>query len=131
MGGVDQLDNHVSNYRIAFRGKKWYVPLIYWTFDVCVVNAWNLARQCGYKKDNLEFRRNIAQELLTKYGQKPSVAGRKRASIMFPTTASGRHLIITQEVRRRCQQCKNKTNKWCQDCDVPLHDKCFVDYHNN
>lgn len=27
MGGVDLLDNHVANYRIAIRGKKWYIPI--------------------------------------------------------------------------------------------------------
>lgn len=130
MGGVDQLDNHVSNYRIAMRGKKWYIPIIFWIFDVAASNAWNLARKYGCSKDNLEFRRDIAREIISKYGQKPSVAGRKRSFIKCPKTSSGRHLIIIQHARRRCQRCKNKTNKWCEACEVPLHDKCFFEYHN-
>ncbi|CAH2013828.1 unnamed protein product [Acanthoscelides obtectus] len=131
MGGVDQLDNHISNYRIAMRGKKWYTPLMYWAIDVCVVNSWNLARQYGYKKDQLDFRRGIAKELLSTYGREPPVAGKKRAAIRYPASASGRHLIITGEARRRCQSCKNKTNKRCDTCKVPLHDKCFLEYHNS
>lgn len=26
-GGVDLLDNNISNYRINIRGKKWYFPI--------------------------------------------------------------------------------------------------------
>ncbi|KAF2888416.1 hypothetical protein ILUMI_17757 [Ignelater luminosus] len=27
MGGVDLMDNNISNYSIGFRGKKWYIPI--------------------------------------------------------------------------------------------------------
>ncbi|KAK9754367.1 Transposase IS4 [Popillia japonica] len=68
MGGVNQLDNHVSNYRIAFRGKKWYTPIVYWMIDICATNVYLLARQFGSTKDNLQFRREIARAPLTKFG---------------------------------------------------------------
>ncbi|KAJ8935549.1 hypothetical protein NQ314_012738 [Rhamnusium bicolor] len=129
MGDVDQLDNNVSNYRIAFRGKKWYTSIIYWLFDLCVTNAWSLARFYGVKKDNLEFRRDVVRALLTKYGNKTTVVGRKRAAIIHPSIATG-HLIITGQPRRRCQLCKNKTTKKCEACDVRLHDKCFTIFHS-
>ncbi|KAJ8879405.1 hypothetical protein PR048_020013 [Dryococelus australis] len=35
MGGVDLLDNNISNYRIGICGKKWYIPIAFWLFDVC------------------------------------------------------------------------------------------------
>ncbi|KAJ8875858.1 hypothetical protein PR048_023761 [Dryococelus australis] len=35
MGGVDLLDNKISNYIIGIRGKKWYIPIAFWLFDVC------------------------------------------------------------------------------------------------
>lgn len=34
MGKMDQLDNHISNYRITLKGKKWYIPLICWQIDL-------------------------------------------------------------------------------------------------
>lgn len=39
MGGVDLMDNNISNYRIAIRGKRWYVPIIFWLFDVAMNNS--------------------------------------------------------------------------------------------
>lgn len=53
MGGVDQMDNNVGNYRIGFRGKKWYIPILFWTFDVCMSNAWVLSRCYGMTLDSL------------------------------------------------------------------------------
>lgn len=131
MGGVDQLDNHVANYRIAFRGKKWYTPIVYWLIDLCARNAYILARQFGCNKDNLEFRRSIATAFLAKYGKKSVKPGRKKTSIEYPLLANGPHTIITQQNRLRCQICKNKTSKACKTCNVPLHDKCFSDYHSH
>lgn len=29
MGGVDLMDNNISNYRIGLRGKKWYIPILF------------------------------------------------------------------------------------------------------
>ena len=33
MGGVDRMDQNISNYRIAMRGKKWYFCLVSYMFD--------------------------------------------------------------------------------------------------
>lgn len=129
MGGVDQLDNHVANYRIALRAKKWYIPLLFWMIDVAVTNAWLLSREYGYSGDNLSFRRKVSQELLLTYGKRSTVSGPKRATVKNPKTCSGRHIILTQQTRRRCEVCKNKTTKSCESCNVPLHDKCFDIFH--
>lgn len=129
MGGVDQMDNNVANYRIGFRGKKWYIPILFWTFDVCMSNAWILCRQYGKKIDNLEFRRSVVLALLQKYGKMPRATGPKSSFVSPASLSSGQHLIITQQSRRRCVVCKNKTTKACERCTVALHDKCFADYH--
>jgi hypothetical protein len=49
MGGVEQIDNNVSNYHILFRVKKWYIPISFWIFDVCLNNAWIVSRKFGKK----------------------------------------------------------------------------------
>lgn len=129
MGGVDQMDNNVANYRIGFRGKKWYIPILFWTFDVCMNNAWILARKFGKKIDNLEFRRLVVLSVLQKYGKPPLATGPKLTLVSPAARRHGQHLILSSQTRRRCAHCKNKTTKACDRCEVALHDKCFVDFH--
>lgn len=128
MGGVDQLDIYQTT-ELHFVGKKWYTPIVYWMIDICATNAYILARNYGCNKDNLEFRRDVTSALLTKYGKKSEKPGRKKASIVYHF-ADRRHIIITGQNRLRCEVCKNKTTKACDSCNVPSHDKCFFDYHN-
>ncbi|KAJ8890022.1 hypothetical protein PR048_009528 [Dryococelus australis] len=67
MGGVDLFDNNISNYLIDVCGKKWYMILAFWLFDVCMTNAWMLARNKKLTLDQLSFRR---QWLVTNKGKK-------------------------------------------------------------
>lgn len=129
MGGVDQMDNNVANYRIGFRGKKWYIPILLWMFDVSINNAWILARKFGKKIDNLEFRRSIVLSILQKYGKPPLSTGPKPILVSPAARRHGQHLILSGQTRRRCAHCKNKTTKACDRCEVALHDKCFLDFH--
>lgn len=129
MGGVDQMDNNIANYRIGFRGKKWYIPILFWMFDVSMNNAWILARKFGKKIDNLEFRRSVVVSILRKYGKPPLATGPKPILVGPAARRHGQHLILSGQTRRRCAHCKNKTTKACERCEVALHDKCFIDFH--
>lgn len=131
MGGVDVLDKRVANYRISIRGKKWFFSILLWMLDVCVVNSTILAHQFGCKMDSLEFRRQIARTLLYEYGTPKINTGPRSLSIIPVASSSQQHLIITGAQRRRCRICQNKTTKACDRCEVPLHDKCFKEYHLN
>lgn len=107
MGGVDLMDKNISNYRIAVRGKKWYVPIVFWLLDVCMNNAWLLGRAHGVSVDNLAFRRACAQALLQKYGTPPKLPGPMRYAEKIGRPARethGSHLIITGQPKRRCAQ---------------------------
>lgn len=42
MGGVDLLDELVTYYRIKIRSRKYFMRLVYYFFDVAVVNGWLL-----------------------------------------------------------------------------------------
>ena len=46
MGGVDRMDQNISNYRIAMQGKKWYFCLVSYMFDISINNAWRLQKIC-------------------------------------------------------------------------------------
>ncbi|XP_008481385.1 piggyBac transposable element-derived protein 3-like [Diaphorina citri] len=131
MGGVDLMDNNISNYRIGIRGKKWYTPILFWLLDVAMNNAWILSRQAGMTMDNLSFRREVVRALLMKYGSAPLAPGRRSiVSVPDPLRVDHRgHMIITGQARRRCVMCRNKTVKACRRCDVALHDKCFEAFH--
>lgn len=134
MGGVDRLDANIGVYRIAIRGKKWYIPILMWLVDVTVNNSSLLARSLGANVDTLEFRRSIARNLLQKYGSGKTQPGpQKPVRTTVPVSVrkhAAQHIIVTGQVRRRCALCKNKTVKMCRKCDVNLHDKCFDPFHS-
>ncbi|KAF2879533.1 hypothetical protein ILUMI_26640 [Ignelater luminosus] len=132
IGGVDQFDNNIATCKISMRGKKWYMPIIMWMFDTAMNNAWRLARNVGKSLDNLAFRREVAQALLKNYGKLPLRNG-PTSSYSYPlaATRNTKHIILTNQLRRRCALCKNKTVKACSTCQVPLHDKCFPAFHPN
>lgn len=72
MGGVlmgplawDLFDQHVATYRIAFRSKKWYWPLLIHGIDAAVSNSWVMFRSSGTRAGNqLDFRRSIVPTYL-------------------------------------------------------------------
>ncbi|KAJ8882264.1 hypothetical protein PR048_018752 [Dryococelus australis] len=69
MGGVNLLHKYIFNYRIGIRGKKCYIPIALWLFDVCITNAWMLHRRKELTLDQLSFWRQCVRALLRKYGQ--------------------------------------------------------------
>ncbi|XP_046684485.1 piggyBac transposable element-derived protein 3-like [Homalodisca vitripennis] len=132
MGGVDLMDNNISNYRIGVRGKRWYIPIVLWLFDVVMSNTWFLARSQGVTLDSLfpkkcgpGFYFKNLDALLKQTGPTRAL---KRASNPLRSDHGG-YLIVKGQSRRRCILCKNKTVKACKRCEVPLHDTCFADFH--
>jgi DNA excision repair protein ERCC-6 len=61
MGGVDRMNQNVSQYRISIRGKKWYSCIVSYSIDLAVQNVWQLHKLHTEKSmDLLAFRRHIA-----------------------------------------------------------------------
>lgn len=92
------MDNNISNYRIGVRGKRWYIPIMFWLFDVVMNNAWFLARSHELTIDSLGFRRAVVNALLQIYGQPAQSPGPSRllSKASHPLCQShGGHLIIT------------------------------------
>lgn len=134
MGGVDRLDANIGTYRIAIRGKKWYIPIVFWLIDVAVNNATLLARHVRNDIDTLEFRRSIARSLLQKYGiDKRRTGPSKRVYTTVPPSVrkhNAEHMIGRAPSRLRCAYCKSLTVTFCQKCEVNLHAKCFSLFHS-
>ncbi|CAB4067154.1 unnamed protein product [Lepeophtheirus salmonis] len=66
MGGVDKLDQNISNYMINLRNKKWWWPLFCFCGDISINNAYQLYRlqphNQGQKQlDLLGFRIEIVE----------------------------------------------------------------------
>ncbi|XP_064486109.1 piggyBac transposable element-derived protein 3-like [Ornithodoros turicata] len=142
MGGTDRMDENVSLYRIAVRGKKWWWPIFTWLVDVVVHNAWLVLRKSGTDIRQLEFRRQIVLTYLTRYKNAPKGPGRTRIS---KESSSGSrvsdnirydrldHLVLsTPEKRRlRCaeENCTSQVRTKCAKCNVGLCIDCFVPFH--
>ena len=154
MGGVDLGDMLISLYRTPFKAKRYYLRIFAHMLDLCICNAWLLARrdanllQEQFKKPLKKFRQEIATSLLlknrvTKRGR-PShenapiskirrpVALRPQEDVRFDQTA---HWPIHASKGR----CRNCTSGWsrmkCSKCKVILcwtaERNCFLDFHTN
>lgn len=140
MSGVDRMDQNVSLYRIAYKGKKWWQSIFTWLLDVCVQNAWQLSRNEHPNMSQLEFRRQLAVCYCKHYGEKPQRPGpsvnRKRKDNSNTVEETLRydgygHYVVPLEKKRRCawEYCKSVGRTACIKCDVGLCVKCFLSYH--
>lgn len=136
MGGTDQMDQNVNNYRIGIRGKKWWWCLFTWFVDVAVQNAWQLARLRGTNIDQLSFRREIAMSYLLRFQEPATGYGKKNMDAHGAMDARydnvGHHVrFVPDKKRRRCQglHCSSHTRTECKKCDVGLCIDCFANFH--
>ncbi|XP_055848110.1 piggyBac transposable element-derived protein 3-like [Episyrphus balteatus] len=134
MGGVDLFDNATSNYRIRIRGKKWYWPLLTNALDAALVNAWKM--HCICKKfaketsmSQLEFRTFVVDALLRSETNSEPVCQTEGSPNVVVRFDSMKHTVIKTEKRLRCRKCSSQTIFSCRKCNIPLHPKCFEEYH--
>ncbi|XP_022827111.1 piggyBac transposable element-derived protein 3-like [Spodoptera litura] len=108
MGGVDELDQSISLYRVAVHGKKWWWVLFTYMLDMTVANAWRLhVMSHDNPMDQLTFRRHIARYYL-RQGQRKS---RQAASIVegLPQDGVGHYpMKIDKPLRCLCQMLRVK-----------------------
>ena len=132
-------------YRVQIKGKKWWWPIFTNFIDVAKTNAWNLYKIAVDPKISLlEFQRSVALALLkaNEYSEdlQPSTSfthciGRPsffqdlalRETRKDPTN----HIIEKNpsNKRQRCKDCGSQTITICNKCKVPLHSKCFKNFH--
>lgn len=144
MGGTDLMDQHISRYRVSVRRKKWWWSIFTWLLDVATVNAWTIRK--NYKGEaaisQLEFRREIAQIYLNRFGIRPKAAGRpstSKSSISLNRVSDNLrydrldHLLIPVQgkKRRRCagEGCSSSVRTMCMKCDVGLCIECNFIFH--
>ena len=64
MGGVDRMDENISNYRISIRSRKWWWSAFVFGMETAMHNAWRLYAKAGHDGDFLFFRRSVVQTYL-------------------------------------------------------------------
>lgn len=137
MGGTDLMDECISSYRVGIRSKKWYWNIFTWILDAAINNAWLLYRKRNSKTTNLQFRRELVQVYLVRYGVAPKMPGPAKSATsrtLLPSVRSdGMHHYVAPCNRRRCagMNCKSFGRTMCIKCDVGLCVPCFAKYHTN
>ena len=133
MGGTDQMDNNVATYKISMRGKKWWHSLFTWLFDVSMSNAWMIFRHRQHSKKQLDFRREVVQEIFQRHGAGKSLSADSGKYRSIPSLRFDHkdHWIVPVASQLRCalETCKARPKSKCLKCNVGLCVKCFYDYH--
>lgn len=142
MGGTDQMDQNVNCYRIGVRAKKWYWPIFTWLLDTAMQNSWVLYNKTGRKISQLEFKREITNTYLKKYGVPPKATGRPPASrassdcrISDTIRYDGSNHLVKHtdgKKKKRCgrNECKSIIRTMCAKCGVGLCIDCFIPFHS-
>lgn len=131
MGGVDELDQSISLYRIAIHGKKWWWVLFTYMVDMMVSNAWRLhVMSKEDPMDQLLFRRNIARHYLRQESHKK---GRCTSSFVEGLSKDGSgHYPKKLEKQLRCVICHSRVRWECKKClkTLCIEKSCFEDFHS-
>lgn len=137
MGGVDQLDQNIACYRISIRKRRWWWPLVAWSLNVIMNNAWQLWRiHVDKKTTHLDFMRAVTLPYLSvaraERKNRSTISslgsGRKRVRIQTRCDGEG-HFLQRIPKQRKCAFCHKKVMKLCDKCNVPLHLDCFPLFH--
>ena len=109
--------------------------------DVTKQNAWLLHKKSGWGLAQFEFKEQIAQTHLTRFGTPPKGAGRppsystkgdKRVLEDIRFDGIEHYLVETQDnKRRRCagEGCKKRPFSQCSKCNVALCLACNLSIH--
>ena len=134
MGGVDLCDQFRKVLSCSRKSNKWYMRLVWFIVDICIINAFILAKKSNYKKGQKEFRLELAHQYTSLYIAR-KLSGRPK-SHPLPARLTERHFPEHSMSRRRCHVCmrrskiEKRTQYFCRECNLGLcPDSCFKLYH--
>jgi hypothetical protein len=155
MGGVDKADMLRAMYDCDRKAKKWWHRIFFALMEITLVNSYVIYQELHGKMPLLQFRRQVAQGLLTKGYTLPKKRGRpnqtvspkdpakrKKSNFSVPKDIRkqnhGAHWLTFVENRGRCELCASKKiqsrpHSKCICCNVFLccneKKNCFYKYH--
>ena len=111
MGGVDLCDQFRKVLSCSRKSIKWYMRLVWFIVDICVINAFIFAKKNNYRKGQKEFRLELASYYTSLYTARK--ASGRRHSHPLPACRTERHFSENSVSRWRCHVCmrKNKVEK--------------------
>ena len=130
MGGVDLLDRFLSEYRPRLRNKKWWWCIFANFLNMSVVTAWRLHKEIGGTINHLQFGREIVRTLLGRVPDKSCRPGPSRMPVDSVRFSGSVHICVSAGKQGRCKLCKKNTMTMCNQCEVLLHKKCTVIFHD-
>lgn len=139
MNGVDHGDQLRMQYPTSRRSKKFWKYLFWFLFDTAITCAYILMRESPNhviksrtgkvrQRSQLEFRQNLATQLIGRYRQK------RRYEVLTTDSAGRSHWPIKMPKSKRCKRCQSKGVRkdsiyGCKICDVNLCVECFEPFH--
>lgn len=150
MGGVDRVDQHLSNYPLPRkRGRKYYKKIFFHLMEQALWNSYVLYTKNGGSMTHLEYRIKLIEEYVEKYHIPDfSSKGGRPSKTPNPMRLKERHFLKSIPVTgsksrptKRCVVCCSKrdgsgkrirreSRYWCPNCEVGLClEPCFEIYH--
>ncbi|XP_067023861.1 piggyBac transposable element-derived protein 4-like [Acropora muricata] len=150
MNGVDVNDQYRSYYPASSVSRKWWKYLLWFFFNLSIVNSYILEKLAGHKKrSQLAFRRELARLLIAGYNgyKRPSSSGKRAIQTLTREENLGGHFLGKLQGRKKaCAMCSKagrkrsegrtfETSFGCEQCGVPLcrqmrgEKSCFSQWH--
>ena len=152
MGGVDLNDQLRSYYPSGRSGKKWWRFIFWYLLDVSICNAFIVEGLSSHRpssrsrRTHLQFRLELAKELIGGYSGRKRYGGKKRKATPFDNALSLPNLPGHSEVKLEgrkgaCMNCslhghRNPSGRTpetvygCNRCAVHLcRGGCFLEFH--
>ena len=135
MNGVDVNDQYRSYYPPGSVSQKWWKYLLWFFFNLSMLNAYILAKLAGHKvRSQLAFRRELARLLIAGYNgyKRPSSSGTCAIqTVTSEENLKGHFLGKLQGRKKACAMCAKagrksdegrtfETSYGCAQCGVPL-----------
>lgn len=144
MGGVDKHDMLRQLYGINRKSMKWWHRIFFGLLDMSIVNAFVVYKEEQGSLPLLQFRRELAQGLLTYAKDHRCKGAPKRRKIDYSVPKSvrlnntGIHWPKFLEIKGRCEVCSKKGVESrpisiCSHCGIHLccnaSKNCFQEFH--
>lgn len=149
MGGTDQMDRNVSQYRVKIRNNKWWWQIFTHLLSASLSNAWLMHRwrilhavdveAQTEKLDLLSFIRSVSSSLLLHCSSdrlprdRPTMSSAAPLIRKVPDILRHNMTVVHYPVnvkQGRCRVCKKNTTLGCGVCRMNMHAvDCFRMYH--
>ena len=133
MNGVDRFASMLSRYECDFKTRKWWVRVLWYVFDMSIVNAYIMSTYSPHPHHHYRsikhFRLALAEQLIEgrSYVKK---MGRPRQQPLPSHIIPGQHFPSQIPQSRVCAKCHSRTRYTCKQCNINMCPvPCFEQHH--